>query len=371
MSRFARGKSFYTFFFLTFVFTVYFNNPLHPEGHSSEVKQLQKQISLENSFTGVITGNSVRLRLHPSVTSPILREFDRDQLILVEGESDDFYRVSGRGLLKGYIFRSYVIDNIVEASHLHIRDEPSTEGVILGKLSQGEEVSATVCSYNSKWLEIELPQEISFYISKDFVQKYGEASIAINYYKKRSLFEKLFAAANFLVDQELSLNYQEIEYPKIQNTFESLLAQYEEIEDLKSTITSAYKRAQESFLKKKMHYLEEQTQVTKNELEDYQKPIVDHKSSNNFSEPDRDSNPTQLNLWMSNYWLDVENSLFKKWLITNPDQTLHDFYYRERQRSIALTGKLESYRYLMQSRPGDYLLRDQYGVPLAYLYSTS
>lgn len=46
------------------------------------------------AFTGKVTKNKVRLRLQPNLDGPILRELKQGDLLIVVGETDDFYAVS-------------------------------------------------------------------------------------------------------------------------------------------------------------------------------------------------------------------------------------------------------------------------------------
>lgn len=65
-------------------------------------------------FTGKITKNKVRLRLQPTYDGPVLKELKRNDLLVILGEVEDFYAVQPPTDIQAYVFRTYVLDNVVE-----------------------------------------------------------------------------------------------------------------------------------------------------------------------------------------------------------------------------------------------------------------
>src|SRR5690606_31340485 len=60
-------------------------------------------------FTGQVTRDRVRMRLQPTLESPVIRELDRGDLLVVVNEVDDFYAVSPPTDMKAFIYRTYVL----------------------------------------------------------------------------------------------------------------------------------------------------------------------------------------------------------------------------------------------------------------------
>ena len=93
-------------------------------------REINSKKNVENShfeaFTGQVAKNRVRMRLNPALDSVIINELSKDDLVVVTNESDEFYEVLPPSQMKGYVFRTYVLDGQVEGSNVNIRLEPDT-----------------------------------------------------------------------------------------------------------------------------------------------------------------------------------------------------------------------------------------------------
>ena len=102
------------------------------------------------SFTGKLIANKVRIRAKPDLDSPIIRQMNKNDLLLVVGESNDFYAIEPLKDTKAYVFRSYVLDNVVEANRVNVRLEPHIDAPIIGQLQIGNRVDGYVCTKHPK-----------------------------------------------------------------------------------------------------------------------------------------------------------------------------------------------------------------------------
>src|ERR1700722_9838279 len=78
-------------------------------------------------FTGKVNGNKVRLRLQSTLESQVVRELNKGDLLIVTGDTGEFYAVQPPAGLRGFVFRTFVLDQVVEGDHVNIRAEPSME----------------------------------------------------------------------------------------------------------------------------------------------------------------------------------------------------------------------------------------------------
>src|SRR5207302_1548534 len=78
-------------------------------------------------FTGKIKGEKVRMRLQPDVESAIVRELHRGDLVSIVDQEGDFYALLPPQSVKGFVFRSFIIDSIVEGNRVNVRLEPDLE----------------------------------------------------------------------------------------------------------------------------------------------------------------------------------------------------------------------------------------------------
>lgn len=110
-----------------------------------------------HAFTGKIVGNKVRLRTSCSLDGHVVRETKSGEIFAVVDEEKDFFAIEPPSGSKGYVFRAYILEGLVEAHRVNVRLSPDTESPIVGRLDVGDKIDGTVCLSHPKWLEIDLP----------------------------------------------------------------------------------------------------------------------------------------------------------------------------------------------------------------------
>src|SRR5690606_27647111 len=108
-------------------------------------------------FTGKILANKVRVRSKPDLESHVIKQLSKGDLLLITGEEGEFWAVQPPSGTKAYVFRTYILDGVVEANRVNVRLEPHIDAPIIARLRTGERVKGNVCPMNHKWLEIEPP----------------------------------------------------------------------------------------------------------------------------------------------------------------------------------------------------------------------
>ena len=93
-----------------------------------------------SSFTGKVTAKKVRVRALPNLESHVIKELARNEMIVVVGENENFWAIEPPSNTKAYVFRSYIIDNIVEANRVNVRLAPDTESPVIAQLNAGDRV---------------------------------------------------------------------------------------------------------------------------------------------------------------------------------------------------------------------------------------
>lgn len=89
-------------------------------------------------FTGAITGSKVRMRVNPSLEGHVVRETTHGEMFVVAGESGDYYAVLPPKGTKGYVFRTFVLDNTVEGERVNVRLYPDIDAPVVGQLNKGK-----------------------------------------------------------------------------------------------------------------------------------------------------------------------------------------------------------------------------------------
>lgn len=130
----------------------------------------QQPITLAVNLYGQTIGKKVRLRSAPQLDAFVIRELEKGSPLEITAEAGEFYAIKPPFSFKAYVFRTYVLDGKIEGDKVNVRLEPSPQAPILTQLSTGYAIQGKPSTKNSKWLEIEPPENVRFYISRDYVQ---------------------------------------------------------------------------------------------------------------------------------------------------------------------------------------------------------
>lgn len=336
----------------------------------------KKQQETFKPFTGKVTANKVRIRVKPDLESHILRQVDKNELLLIVSDEGEFYGVEPTPDMKAYVFRSYILDGVVEANRVNVRLEPHPDAPIIGQLQMGDRVAEQVCPLNHKWLQIDAPKGTRFYVSKEFIEQVGGPDYLITMRKRKAEVEELLNTAYLLSEAECKKSYPEMNVQQPLETFQTILRNFADFPAACTQAKEGLALLKETLLNKKIHYLEskaELTDVAKNEL------IAKHQAENRelFTEAPVQVNP---NLWTKrtqkktvtesmHLWDAIEESLYLSWSAFHAGKKMDDFYAEQRANASLITGRIETYEASVKDRPGDYILRGT-DTPIAYLYST-
>jgi hypothetical protein len=313
------------------------------------------------AFTGKVTKNKVRMRLLPNLESSILREFNREDLIIVVGESEDFYAILPPKDLKSYIFRTFVLDNVIEGSRVNVRLEPNLDSPVIAQLNSGDHIEGNVSALNSKWIEIAPPESTRFYVSKEYVEKIGDASMLETLTKRKEEVNRILTSTALTSQAELQKAYPQININSMTDNLNKIIKQYPEFSHEVAKAKEMLKSIQDAYLQKKIAYLEAREHTLTEKL---------NSSDAGLPEPTQAPQTSVVTARM-NAWIPAEEIVYKTWKEDHPNSTLEEFYQWDAQNATTLKGTLEVYNRSVKNKPGDYLLINPLSrLPIGYLYST-
>jgi hypothetical protein len=303
-----------------------------------------------HTFTGKIKGKKVRMRAQADLESKIVKELNRNDLLLVVGEKGDFYAVQPPTSTKAYVFRSFILDGIVEGNRVNVRLEPSLDSPVIAHLNAGDHIKGAISSLNNKWYEIDPPSNARFYVAKEYVESIGGPEVKIQLDRRKMAAEQILDAAALLTKSEMQKPFSEISLDRIKHNYDVVMSDYADLPELAEKAKEALTSVQEAYLQKKLSFLEKKTEYPVNE----ETPRLEMAL-----------NPTdRMKLWEP-----VEESLYLGWSSSHDDRSIAEFYEEQKQNATVVTGILESYTAPVKRKPGDFMLRDK-ELPVAYLYST-
>jgi len=328
------------------------------------------------AFTGKVLANKVRIRAKPDVDSRIIRQVNKNELLLVVGEEGDFWAVQPPKGTKAYVFRSYILDNVVEANRVNVRLEPHVDAPIIGQLQGGEKVQGEICAMNHKWLEIAPPSNANFYVSKEYVEKAGGPDYLSAMEKRKGEVADLLNSAFFLAEAECKKAYEEMSPQEPIEKFQTVIRSYSDFPDSCQTAKEGLALLKETYLQKKITYLEARAELSPTAKEEL---IAKHIAENrdlliDDAKPDPSlwGKRTQPKIDLTDrmrFWDTIEESLYLSWAAFHTNKKIDDFYQEQKANATIVTGTVECYEHPVKNKPGDYILRGT-NAPIAYLYST-
>ncbi len=303
-------------------------------------------------FTGKICRSKVRMRSEPSLESTIIKELPKDEMLVVIDEDEEFYAVKPPSTIKTYVYRTYIIDNIVEGNHVNVRLEPDTEALVVGQLNTGDHVTGQLSALNSKWFEITPPQTVNFYICKEYIERVGDPSMMAEIEKRRTEVNQLLESTYVVSRTEMEKSYDEIDLVSVHDNLHKIITDYPEFHEQVGRAKNLQATLKEDYLQKKIEHLEAKTAKLT--------PAI-AASDNHFS---------QISGKMQG-WIPVETDLFSEWLGDNDPIAMGEYYSEQEKEAVTLRGIIEPYGRPVRNKPGDYvLLNKTTRLPIAFLYST-
>ncbi len=347
-----------------------------PQTPKAPAAQTGKKAEAFKAFTGKIAANKVRIRVKPDLDSHIIRQANKDDLFLIVGEEGEFYAVQPTKETKAYVFRSYIIDDAVEANRVNVRLEPHVDGPIIAQLQAGDKVKGQVCPMNHKWLEIAPPNSTRFYVSKEFITHAGGPDFIATMERRKTQVEELLSAAYLAAESECKKSYEEMSPQPVVDQFQTIIRQFSDFPQAAVQAKEGLSLLKDTYLNKKIAYLEEKAQLSPTAKEEL---LAKHKEESKelLNDPHSKVDPSifakrAIKRDMTDqmrFWDTIEESLYLSWSAFHAGRKMDDFYAEQKANATVLTGKIVPYDNPVKNKPGNFILRGS-DAPLAYIYST-
>lgn len=332
-----------------------------------------------HAFTGRVSRSRVRMRMQPTLDSPIVKEMDQGELVVVVGDGDEFFAVLPPKGTKAYISRRYVLDGVVEGNHVNVRLEPTLESPVIAQLDSGHKVEGDISPLSSKWLEINPPENVHFFISKDLIEKVGDPSFMASQEARREDVNRLLSSTYMVGQAELQKSFHDINLEPVYEKYRKVISEYSDFPDQAGRARELMEQTQEKYLQKKIAYLEHKAKLDAEITSSEQMPQTEETpKEESKTEPAAVSyaewafeNQPQGMQGSILVWIPVEKNLYEEWLLDHEGASFDDFYKDQEDQAILLTGILQPYNRSVRNKPGDFILLHRIThLPIAYLYST-
>ncbi len=300
------------------------------------------------SFTGKLTNNKVRIRAKADLESPIIRQMSKNDHLLIIGEEGEFFAIEPLKDTKAYVFRSYILDNVVEANRVNVRLEPHVDAPIIGQLKAGDKVLGAVCSLNHKWLEITPPKGSRFFVAKEFVANVGGPEVLVTMEKRKTQVEELITSAYLNAEAECKKNYEEMAPQQAIDQFQNILRNFADFPQAQTRAKEGLALLKETYLNKKIVYLEARAELSTTAKQEL---LAKHKAENTelFAESPVKVDPS---IWKNRatakkegltFWDTLEESLYLSWSAFHSGKNFDDYMAEQKANATVLNGTLEPY----------------------------
>lgn len=351
----------------------------------------QEEAKSFTPFTGKVTREKVRMRLEPALESPVVRTLQSDELLLVTGEEEEFFAVQPPKDVKAYVFRTFILDNVVEGNRVNVRIRPSLDAPVIAQLNTGERVDGKICAENNKWLEITPPKTVQFYVANDYLKNVGDPYYVQTMEKRKSEVNALLHSTEAIGMTELQKPFPQIELDGVYKNYEKIIDQFKDFPEKVTVAKKLLNKTHEAYLQRKLQYLEARAQYQAEQLEERESIIAERKElQEQFQELEEqiavsdhptDFTPKSYDDWAWEthpksaqefaQWVPLEKEFFEKWINGNEGASFEEFYETQMEDAVTLSGILEPYSRPVNNKPGDYMLLNRVTKqPIAYLYST-
>jgi hypothetical protein len=349
------SKSFSFLCALALISSPAFSDTEQNSGLQLEKKVVRKSPTVKAAFapfTGKIKGEKVRVRLQPDLDGFIAKELPDHDLVSVIDHEGDYWCIAAPDGVRAYVFRSFVLDGVVEGCRVNVRLDPDLESPVIGHLNTGDAVTGKICPSNKKWLEIDPPSQARFYVAKEFIQNVGGPEYKVQMEKRKVAVQNLIENAQEMVKSADLATFEEIDFDKLKEGFQTIVNKYSDFGDKVLQAKEGLVAVQELFLNKRIAYLEARASV----------------ASASIDKVETANKPTQPSHRLA-LWEPLEEALYLSWARSHEERNLDEYYEDQRLTATHLSGALEAFISPVKNKPGDYLLKEG-GVPVAYLYST-
>jgi uncharacterized protein YgiM (DUF1202 family) len=331
----------------------------------------QKAKSETPAYTGRICRNKVRIRLQASLDSPVFHEARINEMYVIDGEENDFLALQAPSNTKAFIFRTFVLDNVIEGDRVNVRLEPSLDAPVIAQLDTGTKIDGYTCESNNKWIEIPIPSSARFWVAKEYIERVGDENYLTMIKQRKAEVSKNLHTAFLLSQSELGKSFEEINVQAVKNDFDKIIQDCSDCPEHVLKARELVSKFEANYLQKKIAHLE--IKVTTPLLAQNMPPVGFESLVENTA--DFEVINTQANTSVHNLavWEPMEQIHFENWANNenNSQGTREQFYMSEKENSSILIGILEPYSKPIKNKPGDFvLLNPTTRTPIAYLYST-
>ena len=359
----------------------------------------QENVVSFTPFTGKISGNRVRLRLEPNIDCRIVQEMENGSLLQIVDETADFYSVRPPEGMSAFVYRNYVNDNTIEGSQVNIRLAPNLDSPIIAQLNTGDTLGGVTPQEGSKWLKINVPSQVNFYIAKEYVENVGDLNYLTTLRRRSGEASALIQTAFNNCQEELHKPFEEIDLQEAMASFDKVINDYSDLTEEANRAKELEKVVNETYTQKKIAYLESKAnkssnaknEVLENALQSYYSRLSQLENMLQEEENNQETSDVEIESTVAENTAEeiaepiaieniivedgdyspIEEALYTNWVSEMPGApSIDDFYLDQKKQAVIVKGTLETYDRPVKHKPGNFVVVNSNKTPIAFVYST-
>ncbi len=319
-------------------------------------------------FTGKVSGSNVRLRVLPHLDAAIIRECEKGELVLVDQLKDEFFAIKPPKGTKLFVFRSYILDDTLEADRVNIRLAPSREAPIVAQLHSGDRVVGQISEENHKWLMIDPPENIRFYLAKDYVEKVAGPEHIVFMEKRAEEVKEKLARVQSLTMQESIRPFEQMQAEKVSKDYKEIIENYTDFSNEVEIAQKELASFQENYTQKRIAHLEKKAKMA-----DEMQKMAQKEELLSFSVNADDRKESEEEAPSAIHVIHVNDEEELSIAARSPSPSERNFQVIQEgdEKTVSLRGIVRPFTMSVKNKPGDFILESPLDrVPIAYLYSS-
>src|SRR5262249_32956704 len=143
------------------------------------------------------------------------------------------------------------LDNVVEGTHVNVRLQPDLDAPVIAQLNSGDRVEGAIIPSSNKWLEIALPASTRFYVSKEYIEKIGNAGYLARLEKRHDEVYRLLNTTNSVAESEIQKPFNQINLDGVIANYRKIISEYTDFPDAMAKAKGQLSRLQDIHNSKK------------------------------------------------------------------------------------------------------------------------
>src|SRR5690606_2256432 len=147
----------------------------------------------------------------------------------------------------------------------NVRLEPDTDSLVVTQLNAGDQIVGTINEQHNKWFEITPPDQVNFYVAKDYIEKIGADTMLADLNQRKTELDQLLSTTLSMGAVEIRKPYGNIALEHIHHNLNAIINDYPEFPEIVGKAKDFQQMLTKEYTQKKIAFLENKTLIEPSE----------------------------------------------------------------------------------------------------------